>query len=292
MNTMAEITAALVKELREETGQAMMDCKKALQEADGEIEKAVEILRKKGMAVMEKRGGRETKEGRVVGKVGADGKAAAMAMVCSETDFTSKSEDFHQAATLILEALVQAAAVPDSADAISELTTSDGRKVAEVVNDIISKTGEKITIGDFARFDLDGTGILYCYIHFNGKVGTLLQIDAEGDVAGKDEVQTLASDVAMHVTASLPRAVTRDEMDPDEVAKEKEIAAEQVQGKPEHIVEKIVMGKMNKWFQQHVLLEQPFVKDDKKTVEQLLDEVGKQAGGKLTVKRFRRMQVG
>ena len=289
---MAEITAALVKELRDETGQAMMDCKKALQEAEGEIEKAVEILRKKGMAVLEKRGGRETKEGRVVGKVSADGKTAAMTMLCSETDFTSKSEDFQQAAALVLEALVQAAEVPESLGAISELATSDGRKVAEVVNDIISKTGEKITIGDFARFDRDGTGILYCYIHFNDKVGTLLQIDADVDAAGKDEVKTLASDLAMHVTASLPRAVTRDEMDPDEVAKEKEIASEQVQGKPEHIVGKIVTGKMNKWFQQHVLLEQPFVKDDKKTVAQLLDEIGKQVGGKLTVKRFRRMQIG
>ena len=289
---MAEITAAQVKELRDETGQAMMDCKKALQEADGEMEKAVEILRKKGMAVLEKRGGRETKEGRVVGKVSADGQTAAMAMVCSETDFTSKSEDFQQAAALVLEALLQAADVPESLDAISELATSDGRKVAEVVNDIISKTGEKITIGDFARFDLDGTGILYCYIHFNGKVGTLLQIDADEAAAGKDEVQTLASDLAMHVTASLPQTVTRDEMDPDEVAKEKKIASEQVQGKPEHIVEKIVTGKMNKWYQQYVLLEQPFVKDDKKTVSQLLDEIGKQVGGKLTVKRFHRMQVG
>ncbi len=289
---MAEITAVLVKQLRDETGLAMMDCKRALQEADGEMEKAVGILRKKGMAVLEKRGGRETKEGRVVGKVSADGKTAAMAMVCSETDFTSKSEGFQQAATLVLEALVQAADVPDSLDAISELATSDGRKVAEVVNDIISKTGEKITIGDFARFNLDGTGILYCYIHFNGKVGTLLQIDTDDDAAGKDEVKNLASDLAMHVTASLPRTVTRDEMDPDEVAKEKEIASEQVQGKPEHIVEKIVTGKINKWFQQHVLLEQPFVKDDKKTVAQLLDEIGNQVGGKLTVKRFRRMQVG
>lgn len=290
---MAEITAALVKQLRDQTGQAMMDCKKALQEADGDMEQAVGILRKKGMAVLEKRGGRETKEGRVVGTVRADGKSAAMAMVCSETDFTSKSDDFQNAAALIIGALVQAAGVPESVDAISELTASDGRTVAEVVNDIISKTGEKITIGDFARFDMEGNGILYCYIHFNGKVGTLLQIDVEGDAAaGKDEVKTLAGDLAMHITASFPRAVSRDEMNPYEVAKEKEIVAEQVQGKPENIVEKIVMGKMNKWFRQHVLLEQPFVKDDKKTVGQLLDEIGKQVGGQLTVKRFRRMQVG
>jgi elongation factor Ts len=289
---MADITAALVKQLRDETGQAMMDCKKALQEADGEMEKAVEILRKKGMAVLEKRGGRETKEGRVAGKVSADGKKAAMTMLCSETDFTSKSEDFQNAAASIVQALVQAPDVPDDPDAVSALAASDGRTVAEILNEIISKTGEKITIGDFARFDLEGSGILYCYIHFNGKVGTLVQIDADEAAVGKDEVQTLAGDLAMHVTASLPRAVTREEIDPDEVAKEKEIAAGQVQGKPANIVEKIVMGKMNKWYQQHVLLEQPFVKDDKKSVGQLLDEVGKQVGGKLTVKRFRRMQVG
>jgi len=290
---MAEITAALVKQLRDQTGQAMMDCKKALQEADGDMEQAVGILRKKGMAVLEKRGGRETKEGRVVGKVSADGKRAAMAMVCSETDFTSKSEDFQNVAALILEALVQAPGVPDSQEVFSMLATSDGRIVAEVLNDIISTTGEKITIGDFARFEADETGILYCYIHFNGKVGTLLQINVEGDAAaGKGEVKTLASDLAMHITASLPKAVSREEMDSEEVAKEKEIAVQQIQGKPENIIEKIVIGKMNKWYQQHVLLEQPFVKDDKKSVKQLLDEVGKQAGGTLTVKRFRRMQIG
>jgi elongation factor Ts len=289
---MAEITAALVKQLRDETGQAMMDCKKALQEADGEMEKAVGILRKKGMAVLEKRGGRETKEGRVVGAVSEDGKSAAMVMVCSETDFTSKSEDFQNAAAQILGALLQADVVPDTVEGILELAGPNGQKVAEVVNTIISKTGEKITIGDFARYDLDGAGILYCYIHFNGKVGTLMQLDTEGDVADTEEVKTLASDLAMHVTASLPQAVTREDMDPAEVAKEKEIAIQQVQGKPEHIVDKIVTGKMNKWYQQYVLLEQPFVKDDKKSVGQLLDEIGKQIGSTLTVKRFKRLQVG
>lgn len=289
---MADITAAMVKQLRDETGQAMMDCKKALQETDGDISKAVELLRKKGMAVLEKRGSRETKEGRVVGTVSSDGKTAAMVMVCSETDFTSKSEDFQQTAASILEALVQASSVPDSMEAMLDLSTSDGQTVAEVVNTIISKTGEKITVGNFSRFDLDGHGILHCYIHFNGKVGTLLQIDSGEAVSGNETVQTLASDLAMHVTASLPSAVTRQEMDPEEVAKEKEISSQQVQGKPEHIVEKIVSGKMNKWYQQYVLLEQPFVKDDKKTVGQLVDEIGKRADSTLSVKRFSRMQIG
>jgi elongation factor Ts len=290
---MAEITADMVKQLRERTGQAMMDCKKALAETNGDMEKAVDLLRKKGMAVMEKRGSRDTKEGKVVGKVRGDGQAAVLATLCSETDFTSKNSDFVKAAEALANGLLAASAAPATSEAAAELKTDGGKKIGGVVNEIVSKTGEKITVGPFARFDLSGPGLLYCYVHFNGKIGTLVQLEAENDQAAKsDVVKTLASDLAMHVTAVNPVAVSRDQIDPALVAREKDVAAAQVVGKPANMIDKIVEGKLNKWYQQVALLEQPFVKDDSKTVTQLLGEVSKQAGGKISVKRFARVQIG
>ena len=290
---MADIPAAIVKQLRERTGQGMMDCKKALMETDGDMERAVDLLRKKGLAVMEKRSGRETKEGRVVGETSDNGKSAVLVMLCSETDFTSKNEDFQEAAQQLAQSLLQAAEVPDSAEAAGELAVGDGRKVTDVINEIMSKTGEKITIGEFVRFDLTQPGMLKCYVHFNRKVGTILQIDTESEEAAHHPaVQDLANDLTMHITAANPIAVTHDEIDSELLAREKEIAAAQVQDKPANIIDKIVTGKINKWFKQVVLLEQPFVKDDSKTVRQLLAEVGKQAGGEVAVKQFRRLQIG
>ena len=283
----------MVKELRERTGQPMMDCKKALAETDGDMEKAIDLLRKKGMAVMEKRSGRETKEGRLVTKIADDGKAAALTMLCSETDFTSGSDEFGAVADALATGVLAADAAPADADAAAELVDGAGKKIGDLVNEIISKTGEKITIGDCVRFDLSGPGLLFCYVHFNSKIGTLIQIGADTDqVASADAVQTLASDLAMHITAANPMAVDREGMDADAVAREREVAVAQVKDKPANIIDKIVDGKMNKWFQQHVLVEQPFVKDDTKTVGALVDEISQAAGGKLAVKRFARLQIG
>lgn len=289
---MAEISASAVKQLRELTGQAMMDCKKALTETGGDIDKAVVLLRKKGMAVMEKRGGRETKEGQVLGKVSADGKKAAIVMLCSETDFTAKNADFQEAVKLTLDVLLTADTIPQNGDDLAQIKTAKGKTVGEIINDMVSKTGEKITLGNFACYQLQGNGLLHVYIHFNGKIGTILQLDTDKNVAGNPAVQTLASDLAMHITAVNPVSLSREDVDPALIAREKEIAAEQVKGKPANMIEKIVEGKISKWFQQVVLLEQPFVKDDKKTVGALLKEVGQQAQAAIALKRFARLQIG
>lgn len=289
---MAEITAAAVRELREISGQGMMDCKAALQQTGGDIQKALDLLRKKGMAVMEKRGGRETKEGRIVGKVSPDGKRAVVTMLASETDFVAKSPDFQRAAELVAEALMGAAAIPASSEELAGLAAG-GKKVADAVNEVVSKTGEKIHLGSFARFDLAGSGLLFCYVHFNGKIGTLLQIETDSEAVAKNPaVRTLASDLAMHVTAVNPVSVSRTEVPADQIEREREVANAQVQNKPPQMVAKIVEGKLNKWFQSIVLLEQPFVKDDSKTVQQVIDETAKAAGGKITFKRFARLQIG
>ncbi len=280
-------------ELRERTGQAMMDCKKALNETEGDMEKAIDLLRKKGMAVMEKRGGRENKEGKIFFKISSDGKVAVMTSLCCETDFTAKNDGFVEAAEALADAMLAAGSTPADTDAISALTAANGKTVGDMVNTLISTTGEKITVGKCSRFELSSAGLLYGYVHFNGKVGTLIQIDAENDAAASSEAtQALAADLAMHITAVSPEGVRREEISADVIAREEAVAREQVKGKPENIIENIVKGKIDKWMSQIVLLEQPFVKDDQKTVTELIDEVSKTAGGKLTVNRFARLQIG
>ncbi len=286
------VTAAQVKELRDITGQSMMDCKKALIENDGNIEKAVEMLRKKGMAVMEKRSERANNEGRISSKSTADGKTAILAALCCETDFTSKNDNFGVVTEKMGEALLTCESTPADTDALAALPV-DGRTVGDLVNDLVSQTGEKTTLGNFARYQIEGAGLIYTYIHHNGKVATMIQIDAENDAAASaDATKSMASDIALHITAMNPSSVNRDEIDAEVVKKEEDIAREQVKGKPENIIENIVKGKINKWFSEIVLLEQPFVKDDKISVQQLVDQTSKAVGGKLTVTKFIRIQLG
>ena len=290
---MVTISAAMVKELRDRTSQSMMDCKRALTEAEGEMDKAVALLRKKGMAVMEKRSGRETKEGYVVSVLSEDGKSSAIVLLCCETDFTAKNDEYQKSVTAIASGLLSASSVPNTLEELQSVSLEGGQDVAATVNTIISKTGEKITIGGFARFDLDGPGLLHSYIHFNGKIGTLIQLEVDSEEAvGREELKGLVSDLAMHITAENPSAVNRDEVDSEKVEQEKEVALSQVKGKPEHIVGKIVEGKLNKWYQQMVLLEQPFVKDSDKTVQEVIAAVGKEIGSEISFKRFKRVQVG
>ncbi|MBI9016202.1 MAG: translation elongation factor Ts [Phycisphaerae bacterium] len=290
---MASISAATVKQLRDQTGQSMMDCKNALVETEGDIELAIELLRKKGMAVMEKRSSKETKEGRIAAKKSDDGKIAVAASICCETDFTSKNDNFGAAVETATNALLAADSAPADVAAFGALATADGRTVSTVISDLVSQSGEKTELGDFARFELTGPGYIHSYVHFNNKVATMIQIDAENDQAANSEaIKTLGADLAMHVTAINPEGLSRDDVDPALIAKEEEIAREQMAGKPANIIENIVKGKIDKWLSQIVLLEQPFVKDDSKTVSELVEEVGKAAGGKLTVKCFTRIQIG
>ncbi|MBN2133575.1 MAG: elongation factor Ts [Sedimentisphaerales bacterium] len=288
---MAEISASTVMKLRKMSGQGMMDCKKALQEADGDVDQAMELLRKKGLATLAKRAARDTSEGTVVYWRSADGKSAALATVCCETDFVAKSDDFRALAEMI-SGYIAACEADEGADGILQ-TVVDGKSFQEVLTETVSKTGEKTEVGDYTRYKLDGAGLFGIYVHFNGKVGSLLQIDASDEqVAGAEALQQAASDIAMHITASKPLALDTDGIDPQTVEQEKAIYAEQVQNKPPEIVEKIVEGKMKKFYAENCLLHQPFVKDDSKTVEQVLADAAKQAGGQATIKRFVRLDVG
>ncbi|MBN2592567.1 MAG: elongation factor Ts [Sedimentisphaerales bacterium] len=288
---MADISAALVVKLRKMSGQGMMDCKKALQETDGDVEKAMDLLRKKGLATLAKRAGRDTSEGLVVGKTSTDGKTAALATLCCETDFVAKSDDFVATAKSLTDF---ALACPKDEGIESILETSvDGKTFNDLLTEIVSKTGEKTQVGDYIKYKLDGPGLISTYIHFNEKVGTMLQVDTSNDeIADAEAIKQAASDISMHITATKPLALNKDQIDPETLEREKAIFAEQVKGKPANIIDKIVEGKMNKFYAENCLLQQPFVKDDSKSVEQVLDEAAKQAGGQAKIRRFVRFEVG
>jgi elongation factor Ts len=288
---MADISAAAVMKLRKMSGQGMMDCKKALQENDGDVDQAMEALRKKGIATLAKRSERDTSNGRIVCKTSDDGKTTVLASLCCETDFVAKSEDFVAAADRLCDYGLACDAEAGS-EAVTQ-TVLDGKAYGEIITETVSKTGEKTEVGDFAKFAVDGPGLVSTYVHFNGKIGAMLQLGVSDDnVAQSDSVKAIADDVAMHITAVKPLSLDKDGIDAETVEKERAIYAEQVRDKPANIVDKIVDGKMNKFFAENCLLQQPFVKDDSKTVEQAVADAGKQAGGEAMVTRFVRFEVG
>ena len=251
---MAEITAAMVKALREETGQGMMDCKKALQEADGDTEAAQDILRKKGLATLDKKSSRVTKEGLVAIKVAEDGGCAAMIEVQCETDFCARNDVFK---ALVAGAVAKALAGQDGP------VEADDDTNAAIVN-AVSKIGENMSYARGIRITAPRVGT---YVHHNSKVGVVLGVD------GEITDETLY-DLCMHIAFSDPMGISRDDVPAELVEKETKFAREQAaeSGKPPEIVEKMVTGKVNKFLAANALLDQPFVKDDKQKVKQVLGE--------------------
>ncbi|MBN1975550.1 MAG: elongation factor Ts [Sedimentisphaerales bacterium] len=288
---MTEISAAMVVKLRKMSGQGMMDCKQALQESEGDVEKAMDTLRKKGLATLAKRAERETTQGMVVGKTSNEGKTAAMATLCCETDFVAKNDDFKTAAKTLVD---YAIACPQDQGIDNVLdTTIGGKKYRDILTELVSKTGEKTQVGDYQKFTLDKSGFISTYIHFNEKVGTMVQIDvSDKSMINNNMLKQTGNDIAMHITATKPLALNKDQIDPETIKHEKAIFAEQVKNKPANIVEKIVEGKMSKFYAENCLLDQPFVKDDSKTVSQVLADAAKQAGGQASIARFVRFEVG
>ncbi|MHC4117088.1 MAG: translation elongation factor Ts [Planctomycetota bacterium] len=288
---MADISAAMVMKLRKMSGQGMMDCKKALQETNGDVEQAMDLLRKKGLATLAKRAGRETSEGLVVNKTSDDGKTSVLATLCCETDFVAKSDAFVASAQALAD-YAMACTADEGAEKVLE-TAVDGKTYSDLLTETVSKTGEKTEVGDYTKYTLDGPGLISTYIHFNHKVGTMVQIET-GDIAtaGAEAIKQTATDIAMHITATKPLALDKGQIDPAMIEQEKAIFAEQVKNKPAEIVDKIVEGKMKKFFAENCLLQQAFVKDDSKTVEQVLADAAKEAGGQAKITRFVRFEVG
>ncbi|MCZ7557179.1 MAG: translation elongation factor Ts [Bacteroidia bacterium] len=278
-----EITAATVKELRERTGAGMMDCKKALNETNGDMEQAIEYLRKKGAATAEKRADRTANEGVVLTSID-NGKGVIVEVNC-ETDFVARSEDFLSFANRALEAVKSQA--PADVAALLQAKSGD-LTVGDYLQELVGKIGEKIEVKRFATFATDGA--LIDYIHPGAKLGVMLEISG----ATGDAVSTLGKDLAMQVAAMSPVAIDRSSVPAEITQKELEIYRQQAleQGKPENMVDRIAEGKLNKYFQEYTLLEQTFLRDTTKTVKEHVEEVGKNVGGTLTVVRFERFQVG
>jgi elongation factor Ts len=292
------ITAKDVQELRQRTGAGMMDCKNALVETGGDMEKAVDYLRKKGIAKAEKRSGRSASEGRIVAVSSPDGKSVALIELNSETDFVSRNDEFGELA----KALAVQVHKDDSIDHVVQVAgegtllgqpyhADPSKTVEEVVKAASGKTGENVVLRRYMRFASGGA--LGTYVHHNGKIAAVVEI-----VGGSGaDVEHLAREVAEHVAAGVPAvpvAVTRDDVPAEFIARERSIFEEQAKasGKPENIVQKMVEGRVAKVYGEIVLPEQPWVRDDSKTIQKHVDEVAQKVGAPLKIRRFVRFQMG
>lgn len=277
MTTMAEFTASDVAKLREMTGVGMMECKKALTEANGNLEVAVEILRKKGKAGADTKSQKEAREGLIVAHIAAGGKLGVLAEINCQTDFVARNDDFKAFA----EEVAKAYAANPSVDLESRRT------------EMVAKIGENIRLARNSRLEVAGAGQVAAYIHTGAKVGVLVEVGCtKDDTTTRDEFKQLVKDITLQIAAAHPIAVSRDQVDPKIVEKEKEIAAEQFKNKPAQAIAKIVEGKLNSYFQTVCLVDQGFVKDPEKTIAAYIGEVGKKLGDEITVRRFLRFQVG
>ena len=289
------ITAEQVAKLRERTGAGMMDCKKALTENSGDFDKAIEYLRKKGMASASKKAGRTAKEGTVYSLIDTAKQVAVLVEVNCETDFVAKTENFQKFVNQIATHI--AAASPDSPQALlTQKYSGDASKtVDEFIRETIAILGENIMVRRFARYPMKSGVAVHSYIHAGGKVGVLVETSISNPAKANDATMTgLLRDLTMHVAAASPLYLKSDEVPADTIAKEKEIALAQLQGqnKPADVLEKIASGKINKYFEEVCLLKQKFIKDDKKTVEALVAETGKAMGETIAITRFARFLLG
>lgn len=276
---MANITAAEVNKLRQQTGAGMMDCKKALVESDGDFEKAIDILRKKGQKLASNRADRDANEGVVLAKITADKKQGAIVMLNCETDFVAKNQEIVDFTRAILEV-----GVDKGCKSVDELKVADmnGRTVEENVTDMIGKTGEKLQL---SRFAVVAGESAFAYVHPGNRIATIVALN-KSDVANIDQI---GKDVAMQIAAMAPIALDQDSVPSNVIEKEIEIGKEQArqEGKPEEMLEKIAMGKLNKFYKESTLLNQEFIKDSKKTIKQMLTDNDKA----LTVVDFKRFAL-
>ncbi len=284
------ISATQVSELRKATGAGLMDCKQALVEMEGDVEAAKDFLRKKGIAIAQKKSGRDTNEGGIAIRMREDGRGASMVQLASETDFVARNEQFSG----LLDSLA-AQALQSGADNLADQTLTAGQgTVGEMLTEAIGKLGENLQLLQAVRVDLEGEGVVGGYVHSNSKIGVLVALGSAKPVSGEavDALQGLAKDLAMHIAASQVSSISGDDIDPALVDKEREIYTAQAKesGKPDDIVTKMVEGRMKKFLREVTLLDQPFVKDPERAVKQLIEETGKSLDTSLTVQRYEKFQ--
>ncbi len=281
-------TAKDVQSLRERTGCGMMDCKKALTEADGDMEKAIEILREKGLAAQAKKAGRIAAEGIVYPYVDEEAKVGVLIEVNAETDFVAQNAGFQSFVASC--ARVVAKCNPATVDDLLASKTDDGTTVEDALRDKILTIGENLKIRRFVRYQ----GDVVTYSHGGGRIGVMVQFDLPAEAAAKDEFKVMGKDIAMQIAAANPTYIDRASVPAQEIEKEKEILTQQAinEGKPANIAEKMVMGRINKFYKEVCLLEQPFIKDGEISVGKYIDNCSKQIGASIKVVRFTRYEKG
>ncbi|MCO5043695.1 MAG: translation elongation factor Ts [Kiritimatiellae bacterium] len=276
-----QVTAALVKELRDETGLGMMECKNALVETQGDKAAAIKVLRERGLAIAGKKAERVAKDGRVACEIYDGGKTGVLIEVDCETDFVARNASFQA----FMKDLVQIAKNVGDNQLAETVKDQVASKIAEI--------GENIIVRRNVKFAVQGEGIVAGYIHLGEKVGVLVEIGSTLAASiGADAFKEAVKDVALHIAASNPAYLQRADVPADVLAAEKEIYAKQVEGKPANIIEKIVSGKLEKFYQQNCLVEQAFVKDPDQTITEMLAARGKDVGDTFIIRRFVRYQVG
>jgi elongation factor Ts len=277
---MAEITAGNVAKLREMTGVGMMDCKKALTEANGDINAAVDLLRKSGAASAAKKATREAREGVIAQYIAPGGKSGVLVEVNCETDFVARNEAFRA-----------------FCDEIAKKVATDPNVNLEADREAaVSKMGENIKFPRNARLEVSGNGLIAAYIHTGAKVGVLVEVGAgKPETTGKEEFKQLVKDITLQIAAGFPHSVSRDQVAPEVIAKEREIAAQsdRLKGKPAAAMEKILQGVLEKFFQTYCLVDQGFVKRNSEiSVKEHVAQISKQLGDEIVIRRFVRFQVG
>ncbi len=274
---MAELSAQLVKELRDKTGAGMMDCKKALTETAGDLEAAIDHLRKKGAATAAKKAGREAREGLIAQAILPGAKTGVLVEVNCETDFVAKNDGFRQFCDDIARKIAAEPAVDLEPDRIAA----------------VSKIGENVVIRRHQRFEVTGSGLVAAYIHTGGKVGVLVEVGASSEAStAREEFKQLVRDITLQIAAANPVSVDRTALDAALLDRERAVYRDQVQGKPPNIIEKIVEGKMEKFYGTSCLVDQAFIKNPDQTVSNLVEATGKALGEKLEIRRFVRFNVG
>lgn len=285
------ISAKVVKELRERTGAGMMACKKALTETNGDMDKAIEVLREKGLAAAAKKAGRIAAEGLIQTYISEDKKVGSVVEVNCETDFVAANQDFVN----FTKSVAEKAATSNAAnleELLKETVVMEGQEmtIADATTALIAKLGENMAVRRFLKFTVEN-GIIHKYMHGEGRIGVLVQLSCEKESPVLEEV---AKEVAMHIAAANPLFLNRDQVDNETLEKEKEIYRVQAlnEGKPEKIVEKMVMGRINKYYKENCLVDQLWIRDDKLTISKYLQEKSKEVGSEIKIDNFARFERG
>ena len=283
-----EITASMVKELRDKTNAGMMDCKKALKETNGDIEKAIVYLREKGLLQAAKKSSRIASEGLTTALISADEKKGVVIEVNSETDFVAKNEEFKSFVEETAKAVLNNE--PKDLEALKAVVLNNGKTVEEALTDKIAKIGENMSLRRFSQVKVDN-GVVVEYIHGGGKISVIVALESEGD---KEALKVLGKDLAMQIAAMSPKYISMEDVDAEFIAQEKEILTAQAlnEGKPQNIVEKMVEGRLNKELKEICLLEQAFVKDADLTVKKVISDTAKKLGSDIKVADVIRYEVG